>query len=144
MNKINSIIKKWVSVLLIMFLVMFSYFEKTYVVEASSVSWALYYVSGGTSYTQKVVPLYTYGGYYRAHCSGFTGNCTYMVVNIKCYEESTCSTSVPLTKTVRFSTSGNIDFKLNPMPSTPTVYYKVKLSYSGGTTANSSGTIKTL
>ena len=136
--------KKYVSLFLAVFLALASYLGKAYMVEASSVSWSLYYVSGGASSTQVVVSLPTYAGYYRAHCSGFNGNCTYKTINIKCYKNYNCTSSQGLSETVRFSTSGNVDFKLVPFANQTTMYYKVTLSYSGGTTASSTGYIKTL
>lgn len=67
-----------------------------------------------------------------------------MTVRIKCFSDVSCTKAVSLNQTVQFSTIGKIDFKLNSVPSTKNVYYRVGLAWSGGTRASSSGIIKTI
>lgn len=113
------------------------------VANAASVSWDLH-AQPGNYVTTNVRGITNHGTGYIARCNNVSGNAAAKTTNILEYSNSSCTSNVPLNTTVRFTTAGaEIAFKHNSMPAVNTVYMKATLSYSGGTTANMSGTVRT-
>lgn len=98
----------------------------------------------GNYQTTQIIPITNHGTGYIATCDSTGGNAASKRTNILEYMDRDCIRSVGLNKVVEFTSSGkSITFKHNTMPSVDTVYMKVTLTYSNGTTASMSGTIST-
>lgn len=109
----------------------------------SSGTWATYYVSGGGSGGHiDSVKLTAWGGNYVASCTYIFGSCTSIVAKITAFEEGTFKTPVDMSGTVQFSRLTSSTFDIDPDSSINYVYFRVYMSYSGGSTAYTNGTIK--
>lgn len=103
--------------------------------KANSTNWNVYYVAGGGNKYETNVFVYTSGGGYTAECTGVSGNCTARQATIT-------STNYTLNKTVAFTRTSTLSFNTTKTPSTTYIYFKVRLSCSGGSSASLAGTIK--
>lgn len=107
----------------------------------SSGTWGFFYVGGGTSKTTEKIQLYTYGGYYSAKCTDISGDCSSIIIDITAFSDARLTSSLPLTKTVQFTRTATINFKISTIPSSQYMYYNVKMTYKNGTSAYSNGTL---
>lgn len=100
----------------------------------------------GNYQTTNIVAITNHGNGYIATCDSTGGNAASKRANIREYINRDCTWTwvVGLNKVVEFTSSGkSISFKQSSMPAVDTVYMKVTLTYSNGTTASMSGTIST-
>ncbi len=110
---------------------------------AQAKSWSVYAQQGAYK-QQQIVSMTNYGNGYIAKCTGASGNAAAKQTVIKEYSNSGCTKAVSLNKNVVFTTANtSIAFKHLSMPAVDTVYMKVNLTYSNGTSASMSGTITT-
>lgn len=113
------------------------------VANAASVKWDVH-AQPGYYVTTNVKKIVQHGTGYIARCNKVGGTAAARTTNILEYKDSGCTDKVILNKTVSFTAAGkSITFKPNTAPGVEYVYMKATLTYSGGTTANMSGTIQT-
>lgn len=103
-------------------------------------SWSTYYSAGGGNGTVDEVYVTTWGAPYVASCTNITGSCTAITVNIKAYDDK--GEDVALSETLKFTREKSITFELDSASEGDYTYFKVNMSYSGGTTAVTNGTVK--
>ncbi len=108
----------------------------------SSDTWATYYTAGGGNGTTDVVYVTTWSAPYVATVTNISGSCAAITINIKAYKESSCKTQVNISKTLTFTRLKSLSFSLQENLATDYTYFKVNMSYSGGSTAYTNGTVK--
>lgn len=109
---------------------------------ASSGTWDVH-VQPGYYRQTSVVPIVNHGNGYVATCTSISGDCASMRTTIVEYANLACTSKVTIDKTVAFTKTGSsITFKAASMPSVDVVYMKATLTYSNGSTAAMSGTIR--
>ena len=98
----------------------------------------------GSYQTTQVVSIVNFGNGYVASCTSMSGDVASKSTTIREYSNNTCTKSVALDKTVKFTdVNKSIVFKHNSMPSVDTVYMKASLTYGNGSKASMAGTIRT-
>lgn len=109
---------------------------------SSSAGWSVH-VQPGNYQQQQIMSLYNHGNGYVAVCTGLSGDVSSMKTTITEYTNYACTKQVALNKKVEFTKKSTITFKASSMPSAEVVYMKALLTYSNGSTASMSGTVRT-
>lgn len=111
--------------------------------QAATKNWSVYGQQGAYR-QQQIISIVNHGNGYVAKCNNASGNAASKQTRIREYSDRACRSEVTLNKTVLFTTAGtSISFKHMTMPAVDTVYMKVNLTYSNGSSASMSGTIST-
>lgn len=117
-------------------------------IQSNSGNWSVYYAYGGVYHTYAEVDLpASNSGTYRAKCDGVGGECTYVAITVTAfYKKNDVKHSLDLTKTLKFTKSGTVDFKIDTkIPGdVRNVTFGINLSYSNGRSAYGTGSVTLL